>query len=158
MQQLAEKEVQFKGAPYRLTLDPGCNVTNTPCFTHGMTISYRNFNTQSHRYVIDHCAYHDETTAYLRVLCFTSNRKTCGPQTEFPPLILAIPKELCNARTHPDIENTVMFKSPPPSFLYLEHNDFSPPTPSRFSFDQEEIAEEKPLGWKDWILQTICFK
>jgi len=157
MQELTEKEVQFKGAPYWLTLEPECSVTNTPCFTHRMTISYRGSNISSHRYIIDRCAYHDETTAYLCVPCFTSNRKVCEPHTDFPPFILAIPKELCKARTHPDIENTIMFKSPPPSFLYFEHNEYLPP-PSRFSFDQENIVEEEPLGWKDWFLHKFCLK
>jgi hypothetical protein len=157
LQQLAELEEQFKGATYRLTLNPNKSVTVTPCFIHGMTISYLNCNLRSQRYIIDHCAYHDETTAYLRVLCFTGRRKTCGIQSEFPPFILAIPKELCQVRIHPDFENIIL--SNPISTTEIEHTEFSPPVPSYFSVDQEEVVEEGELiGWKDWFLQKICLR
>jgi hypothetical protein len=143
------REDQFKGAPWRLTIDPPHNVTKRlPIFRHGMVISYRNSNRLQRRYIVDHCAFQDDSTAYLRVVCYVSRRKVLGTNTTHPPFILAVPKELCNVRIHPDFEfPPIRLSTPEPSFTSLP-----PGLPSYFSAHQEET-----VGWREKLLQLMFF-
>ncbi len=120
----ATHEDQFKGAPWQ----------NIPMFSHGQVVTYRNCNCINHRYIIDYCAYQDETTAYLCVICFASCQEVFDAQSSYPPFILAIPKEFCNARMHLDLDNL-------PSIDLtsdISQNEPSPTVPSYLSMDQEE--------------------
>ncbi len=84
----ATHEDQFKGTPWRLTISAPEKGKNIPMFSHGRVVTYRNCNHINRRYIIDHCAFHDETTAYLRVICFASRQEVFDAQSSYPPFIL----------------------------------------------------------------------
>jgi len=144
------REDQFNGAPWRITINQSENVTCLPTFKHRMAISYHNSNRQDRHYIIDHCAFQDETTACLRVVCYVSRRKVLGAHTPFPPFILAIPKEYCQARTHPDFDlsSFIQPRLPTPEPSIFSSNIL----PSCFSAHQEEA-----FGWKEKLLQLLLF-
>ncbi len=130
----ATHEDQFKGAPWRLTISAPEKWKNIPMFSHGRVVTYRNCNRINRRYIIDHCAYQDETTACLRIICFASRQEVLNAQSSYPPFILAIPKEFCNARMHPDLDNLPSTDSTSD----ISQNKPSPTVPSYLSMDQEE--------------------
>lgn len=128
------REDQFKGAPWRLTIFAPEKGKNIPMFSHGHVVTYHNCNRLNRRYIIDHCAFHDETTAYLRVICFASRLEVFDAKSNYPPFILAIPKEFCNARMHPDLD----FLPSISSTCDISQEEASPTVPSYLSMDQEE--------------------
>ena len=147
LKQLAVSEPQFKGAPWRLTIDPSKNRTRIPIFVHGTTISYHNCSRRNARYIIDHCAFQDDSTAYLRVLCYTSRTKIYDAQSRYPPFILAVPKQYCNVRFHPDLENIIVPTSEPSTPV-----DLPRPLPSYFSDENNTGQEECEHGdWKSVV-------
>jgi hypothetical protein len=128
------REDQFKGVPWRLTIEPQDNI---PMFTHGQVLTYHDCNRRNRRYIIDHC-YQDDITAYLRIICYVSRQEVCDAQSRYPPFILAIPREFSNVRTHPDFDivtstainsDTAIFDSPP---------ELPPAIPSYLTINEEE--------------------
>ena len=106
-------EYMFKGVAYRLTIDVRKSLIGLPTFTHGTIISVRNWNCHEYRYIIDHCVYKDEITAYLKVICFDSCDFAQDIRSLRPPLILAVPLSHCNVRTHPNVKKTSADSTPP---------------------------------------------
>jgi hypothetical protein len=130
----ATQEDQFKGAPWRLTISAPEKGKNIPMFSHGRVVTYHNCNRINRQYIIDHCAFHDETTAYIRVICFASCREVFDTQSSYPPFILAIPKEFCNAQMHPDLDILPSIDSTSD----ISQNEPLPTVLSYLSMDQEE--------------------
>jgi hypothetical protein len=153
LKQLAVSERQFKGAPWRLTIDPSKNRTRIPTFVHGTTLSYLNCSRRNARYIIDHCAFQDDSTAYLRVLCYSSRKRIYDAQSRYPPFILAVPTQYCNVRIHPDFENIVI-PTPEPSTPV----DLPRPLPSYFSADENDTGHKdyEYGGWKEWLSRMCC--
>ncbi len=96
-------ETEFKGASYRLAVDHRQTSANLPILTHGMIISFRNWNTETHKYIIDHCVYRDELNAYLKIVCYDNMQYAYDNRFTRPPLILAVPLAHSNAREHPNL-------------------------------------------------------
>jgi hypothetical protein len=144
----AAKEDQFKGASWRLTVKSHVKGTTIPMFSHGRVVTYRDCNQLNQRYIIDHCAYQDESTAYLRVICFASRREVFDAQSHYPPFILAIPRRLCDVRLHPDLDIISLSNS---SVSAAENLRDEPPSiPSYLSMDQEETT-----GWFTKIFHVL---
>jgi len=95
-------ETQFKGIRWRLVIDSRKDLHSLPIFVEGMTLSFQHCNTRNFRYIIDHCAYKDEVSAYLKVFCFRFDHYICESWTSCPPIILAVPLTHCNVRDHPN--------------------------------------------------------
>ena len=147
------REDQFKGAPWRLTIFAPEKGKNIPMFSHGRVVTYHNCNRLNRRYIIDHCAFHDETTAYLRVICFASRREVFDAQSSYPPFILAIPKEFCNARMHPDLD---IIPSTDSMTSDSSQNGPSPTIPSYLSMDQEKLEPGLCINFFRSLRKLIC--
>jgi hypothetical protein len=150
------KEDQFKGVPWRITIEPQEKGIVIPMFTHGRVVTYRNCNRMHRRYIIDHCAYQEEDTAYLRVICFASRQKVFSAQSLYPPFILAIPRRLCDARMHPDFDITSLIESNT-STSDIQQDVPAPPILSYLSMDEEQ----KPgrfAGLLRALLKLICYR
>ena len=62
-------ELVFKGVKYHLTIDHQ-KLEGLPTFTEGMVVKCRQWNCNTQRYIIDHCAYKDDVNAYLKMICY----------------------------------------------------------------------------------------
>lgn len=107
-------EYEFKGAPYRLTIDHQRQNDDFPLFEHGHIISFGNCNAFDYRYIIDHCAHVDDNFAYLKVICFNTFQDYYDASSYRPPLILVVPKSYSNTRMHPNLEISPPLPSIPP--------------------------------------------
>jgi len=101
--QLWSYEYDFKGTPYRLTIDHQLSPNTLPIFEHGMAISFQNSNTRNHRYFVDHCVHQDNRNAYLKVICYDYSQYWYDACSYRPPCILVIPLSHCNVRFHPNV-------------------------------------------------------
>jgi hypothetical protein len=68
-----------------------------------ITISFRNCNGRTFRYIIDHCMYMDNFYAYLKVICFDPSQRRYDICSFRPPLVLVIPKSHCKVRFYPNL-------------------------------------------------------
>jgi hypothetical protein len=156
---LAVREDQFRGAPWRLTVQPHGNKTRIPIFKEGMVISYRHGNRADRKYIADHCALHDDTFAYIRFYGFTLTQTVCKEHSDFPPFILAIPVENCNVRGHPDFKNISLATEPIQLDIDIETIEpmptLPPNLPSYFSIHNDSESEEN-VGWLKKIAQYFC--
>jgi len=98
-------EHAYKGAAYRLTIDPHKSLIGLPILTHGVVISVQNWNCCEYRYIVDHCIHKDKDNAYLKVVCFDSCSYVYDIRSYRPPFILVVPLSHCdsNIRIHPNI-------------------------------------------------------
>jgi len=96
-------EYEYKGAPYRLTIDHQRSLDGLPVLTHGMVISFLNCNSGNNRYIIDHCVHQDDLNAYLKVVCFSFDQSHFDIGSYRPPLILVAPLKHCKVRPHVNV-------------------------------------------------------
>jgi hypothetical protein len=98
-------ENTFKGAWFRITIDHRKSLTDLPNLMHGDVISIQNWNCDQSRYIVDHCVYHDDMNAYLKVYAFTPQSQIYDISSLRPPLVLALPLDYCSTRVHPNCTN-----------------------------------------------------
>ena len=104
-------ECEFRGASFRLTIDHNIPRDSLPIFTHGMILSYRDWNSTTHKYIINHCTHKDDLNAYLKIVCYDNERYAYNIQFTRPPLILAVPLAHSQVRTHPNAPSSLPPKS-----------------------------------------------
>ena len=93
-------EYEYKGAPFRLTIDHQHSLDGLPVFTRGMIISFLDCNGRDNRYIIDHGVYQDDLNMHIKVVCFNSEQSHFDTTSHRPPLILIAPLHHCNIRLH----------------------------------------------------------
>jgi len=128
-------EDQFKGAPWRFTIFAPKKGKNIPMFSHGRVVTYHNCNRLNRWYIIDHCTFYDKTTAYLCIICFASRLEVFNAKSNYPPFILAIPKEFCNTWMHPDLD----FLPSISLTCDISQKEPSPTVPSYLSMDPPPV-------------------
>jgi hypothetical protein len=111
-------ETDYRGVSFRLTIDHQRIHENMPVFVQGMILSCRDWNTHTHKYIIDHCIYKDDLNAYLKVVCYDESQNEYDSRFTRPPLIFAIPLVHCHVREHPN-----MFKPSTP--IPKSHNNLT---------------------------------
>ena len=118
-------EYEFKGIRWRLMIDHRLPRDDMPTFVEGMILNFQDCTNWSYRYIVDHCAYQDDVNAYLKIICYTHDRRACESWSQYPPILLAVPLYLSNVRMHPNTPRLVVDKvevqieSPQhPSYLY----------------------------------------
>lgn len=95
-------EPDFRGVKCRLTIDHQ-KLEGLPTFTEGMIVKCRQWNYDTRRYIIDHCAGKDDINAYLKVICYDEYHNTYDIRFCYPPIILAVPLSHSNVRNHPNL-------------------------------------------------------
>ena len=78
-----------------------------PIFIKGMIINFQNCTNWHYRYIVDHCAHQDDINAYLKIICYTQDRRTCESWSQHPPILLAVPLSQSKVRMHPNAPTSI---------------------------------------------------